>query len=87
MIGLGLWIFAILDVVATDEVLVRNLPKMAWLFLVILVPTVGAIAWLALGRPMYAGWLPGDTRRRSPGWSQRQVRGPEDSDEWNRRNE
>lgn len=46
-----LWIWAVLDVIATDSILVRNLPKGTWLFVVILVPTVGAVAWLVLGRP------------------------------------
>ena len=51
--------------------------------LVVFIPTVGAVAWLALGRPLYAGWAPGDTRtraeRRPP---KRRVVGPEDSDAW-----
>jgi len=78
LIGLGLWIFAIFDVIATEEMLARNLPKMAWLFLVILVPTIGAIAWIGFGRPLNAGWRPGDTAVRRP----RRPLGVEDSDQW-----
>ena len=48
---LGLWLFAIFDVIATDASLCRNLPKGVWLILVILLPDVGSVAWLALGRP------------------------------------
>ena len=60
----GLWLYAIFDVISTDEALVRNLPKTMWIFLVIILFDVGAIAWLLLGRPKYAGWQPGDTSYR-----------------------
>lgn len=72
----ALWLYCILDVIAADPVLVRNLPKGAWLVLVILLPDIGSLAWLALGRPLYAGWRPGDTGSRPP--SHRAL-GPEDS--------
>lgn len=71
---IALWIYCILDVIATDDVLVRSLPKMAWLFIVIVLPDIGSIAWLALGRPVFAGWRPGD----SAGRQTRRVVAPED---------
>ena len=71
---IALWIYCILDVIATDEVLMRGLPKMAWLIVVIILPDIGSIAWLALGRPAFAGWRPGDTAGRQT----RRVVGPED---------
>ncbi|WP_090012247.1 PLDc N-terminal domain-containing protein [Lentzea albidocapillata] len=49
---LGLTIFAVVDVITTDEGSVRNLPKMVWLLLVLLFPLVGSIAWLLAGRPV-----------------------------------
>jgi hypothetical protein len=73
-----LWIYCILDVIATESILVRNLPKMAWLLIVIFVPTVGSIAWLALGRPPYAGWRPGDTGTRPAASARPRAVGPED---------
>lgn len=60
----ALWLYCIFDVIAADNVLVRNLPKGLWLVLVIFLPTIGSIAWLTLGRPLYASWRPGDTRSR-----------------------
>lgn len=81
-LAFGLWIYAVLDVIATDESLVRNLPKMVWLLLVLFVPTIGAVAWLGLGRPLYAGWRPGDTTSR--GRPQPRYRGPEDDPDFNR---
>ena len=78
-----LWIWAVLDVIATDKVLVRNLDKMVWLLLVIFVPTVGAVAWLALGRPANAGFSPGSTQvRRPPSTYKPAPLGIEDSDAW-----
>ena len=74
------WVYAVLDVIASESTLVRNLPKPTWIFLVIFVPAVGAVAWLALGRPINSGWRPGDTAIRP----RRTVRGLEDSEEWSR---
>ena len=71
---LALWVFCVLDVIATDDALVRNLPKGMWLLIVIFLPDLGSLAWLLLGRPMYAGWRPGDTSRRPP----KRYIGPED---------
>ncbi|MQB01398.1 MAG: hypothetical protein GEU78_14085 [Actinobacteria bacterium] len=77
--ALALWVYCIFDVVSTDESLTRNLPKIVWLMLVIFVPTVGSIAWLVLGRPVDAGFTPGDPRPRiaPPRRSQRAL-GPDD---------
>jgi len=80
-LALAVWIYCILDVIASEEVLVRNLPKMAWLMIVLLFSAVGSIAWLALGRPLYAGWRPGDMgggggQRARP--TTQRVLGPED---------
>lgn len=87
MLFLLLWIYCVFDVIATDSVLMRNLPKITWLIVVIFVPTVGSVAWLALGRPMYAGWMPGDTSTRQPPSAPKRraaPRGLEDSDAWRR---
>ncbi len=59
---LAFWIWAIFDCIATDGSLCRNLPKVVWLILVILLPTIGSLAWLLLGRPLRAGWQPGSTQ-------------------------
>ena len=78
LIAMALWIYCIFDVIATEEVLIRNLPKTVWLLIVIFLPTVGALAWLLLGRPPYAGFRPGDTSPRRA----RPVRGPDDDPGW-----
>ncbi|MFD5825771.1 PLDc N-terminal domain-containing protein [Lentzea sp. NPDC060358] len=52
MLVLGMVIFAVVDVVTTDDGSVRNLPKLLWLLLVLLFPLVGSIAWFVAGRPV-----------------------------------
>lgn len=48
---LGLWIFSIIDVITTPEDRCRNLPKVVWVLIVLLLTFVGAIVWLFAGRP------------------------------------
>lgn len=46
----ALWVFCFIDVIVADETRVRNLPKLVWLLIVLLLPDIGSIAWLLLGR-------------------------------------
>jgi hypothetical protein len=50
VVGLVLWIFCIIDAITAREDSVRNLPKIVWIFIVLLFPLVGSIAWLVAGR-------------------------------------
>ena len=51
LVELGLLVYCVLNIITTPEGQVRNLPKLLWLLLVIIVPIVGSIAWLVAGRP------------------------------------
>jgi hypothetical protein len=51
LIVIALWIFCVVDTITTPENQVRNLPKLAWVFIVLLFLDIGAIAWLIVGRP------------------------------------
>ncbi|MGQ0743568.1 MAG: PLD nuclease N-terminal domain-containing protein [Acidimicrobiales bacterium] len=51
VLGMVIWVAAVLDCIGTDEHRCRNLPKGTWIMLVLFVPVVGGVAWLALGRP------------------------------------
>ena len=75
---MALWAFCVFDVIATQESMVRNLPKTLWLVIVIFVPTLGSIAWLILGRPENVRFTPGSTDYRAP----RRPVGPEDALDW-----
>jgi hypothetical protein len=57
LIVLAGWIFCFIDVVTTPQSRCRNLPKLAWVFIVLLFMVVGSIAWLLAGRP----WAPKGT--------------------------
>ena len=50
LIFLAVWIFCFIDVLTTPEASCRNLPKLAWIFIVLLLPGIGSIAWLIAGR-------------------------------------
>jgi hypothetical protein len=60
------WIWALLDCIATDSALCRNLPKPMWVILVLILPDIGALAWVLLGRPERANWRPGSTDYAKP---------------------
>jgi hypothetical protein len=47
----ALWVFCVIDVITTDEALCRNLPKMMWVGIVVLLFDVGGVLWLVAGRP------------------------------------
>jgi len=57
---IALDVFCVIDLIQTRDDEVRNLPKIAWLLLILIFPPIGSIAWLAAGRPQ-----PG-SRRSSP---------------------
>lgn len=69
------WIWALLDCIATDSAMCRNLPKMVWVVLILLLPDIGALIWLLLGRPERASWRPGSSDYAAP----RRPVGVEDS--------
>ena len=56
------WVWAIIDVISTDEALARNLPRLTWLLIVLILPDIGALCWVLLGRPEAAGFWPGTVR-------------------------
>lgn len=49
------WVWCVLDVIRTEAAAVKYMHKLVWLVLVVLVPTVGSIAWLLVGRPVTIG--------------------------------
>lgn len=54
LIQIALMVFCLVDCIQTEPAEVRNLPKLAWIALIIIVPLVGSIAWLLAGRPSSA---------------------------------
>ncbi|MBF6126746.1 PLDc N-terminal domain-containing protein [Nocardia brasiliensis] len=55
LLTLALWVYCLIDIITCPEAGIRHLPKMGWLIVVILIPTVGALLWLFAGRPEHEG--------------------------------
>ena len=54
LVDLALLVIALIDCLSTDEFAVRNLPKVVWVFLILLFSPIGAIVWFVAGRPQKA---------------------------------
>lgn len=54
VLEVALLVFGLIDCIIADSARVRNLPKWGWVLLIIVIPLVGAIAWLVAGRPRRA---------------------------------
>jgi hypothetical protein len=65
LVDMALVVIALIDCLSTDDYAVRNLPKVAWVFIILLFSPVGPIAWFVAGRPEKARtgaagiWRPG----------------------------
>ena len=86
LIAFAVWVFCIIDVITTPDGECRNLPKLAWLLLVIILVDVGSIAWLVAGRnwtPRPAE-LPYKGNRGRPATAPRRFNGtnPDDDEEF-----
>lgn len=44
-------LYALIDALMTPDTQIRNLPKLLWLLVIVVLPFLGAVAWLLLGRP------------------------------------
>ena len=51
LVALALSIYCVVDCVQSDDSQVRGLPKLIWVFVILLFPFAGSIAWLVAGRP------------------------------------
>jgi hypothetical protein len=84
LIAFAVWIFCIIDVITTPDEQCRNLPKLVWLLLVIILVDIGSIAWLVAGRT----WtprnpdLPYKGNRGTPRTAARRASNPDDDEEF-----
>jgi|FreactcultuFSWF8_1027224.scaffolds.fasta_scaffold00004_318 hypothetical protein len=51
LISFGVELYALIDAARTEQSLVRNLPKWAWVLTVLFFGFFGALAWFFAGRP------------------------------------
>ena len=62
LLELVLVVYCLVHVITSPQDEVRNLPKWAWILLILFFPLVGGIAYLIAGRPVSqsrSGWAPG----------------------------
>ncbi|MCW2899722.1 MAG: hypothetical protein JWO67_1987 [Streptosporangiaceae bacterium] len=83
LVALGVWLFCLFDVLTTDEAEVRSLPKFGWFLIVLLGFWLGAVLWMAAGRPRQ----PADPAARTWPGADEQIprdlpRGPDDDPEF-----
>ena len=62
---LVLWLYCIYDVVTTDHAIMQHLPKAVWILIVVLLPDLGSLLWLGLGRPRVWARRANDPARRA----------------------
>jgi hypothetical protein len=48
---LVIFVYGLVDVIRTDARLTRGISKPAWIIVMIVLPVIGAILWLLIGRP------------------------------------
>jgi phospholipase D-like protein len=67
LVVVALWIFCLVDVIVSKEDECRNLPKLLWLLIVLMLPDVGSVLWLIVGRPrgLRQSWQQRATRPRT----------------------
>ncbi len=82
LVFLAVWIFCFIDVLTTPEAACRNLPKLAWIFIVLLLPLVGSIAWLVAGRAWDRTTIAAPRATARAGQARRVPSNPDDDDEF-----
>jgi hypothetical protein len=67
-IDIALLIFCLVDVISIYEWRIKSLNKLAWVFIIILLPLLGSVLWLTLGKSHASGDQPagGARQRRGP---------------------
>jgi len=85
LLDLALLVVALIDCLSVEEYSIRALPRVAWVFLILLFSPIGAIAWFIAGRPARPVRLSnGQTWRPGNGFPEqdRPRRAPDDDPEF-----
>ena len=51
LVDLALVVMALIECLAAEETAIRGLPRIGWIFVILLFGPVGALAWFVAGRP------------------------------------
>jgi hypothetical protein len=85
LVDLALIVIALIDCLSTEEFAVRNLPKVAWVFIILLFAPIGPVVWFVAGRPQAhrvgsaGAWRPGNG---FPEYDRPRTRAPDDDPEF-----
>lgn len=71
-LAVGVIIYSLIDCARSDARDIRGLRRGPWLAIILLLPVIGGVLWLTLGRPRYA----------SPGSVPTRGKGPDDDPEF-----
>jgi hypothetical protein len=55
VLSIAIQLYGLIDCAQREDTEVRSLPRWGWLIIIVLVPTIGAIAYLIAGRPKRPG--------------------------------
>ena len=64
--SLTLIVYAVIDCARTSPADIRRLTRRAWLSVILVLPVIGALSWLLLGRPPHHGHRPVAARPPAP---------------------
>ena len=81
LLSFALTVYCVIDAFQTDEADMRNLPKVAWVVLVLLLPVVGPVSWLLFGRPTRHSTAASSQQRRKDQRLERERRRPRGPDD------
>ncbi|MCD1146225.1 PLDc N-terminal domain-containing protein [Kocuria sp. LUK] len=65
-LAVGVIVYSLIECARTDSVAMRGLRKGGWIAVILLLPLVGALLWLFLGRPRAAQETGGPARAKGP---------------------
>jgi hypothetical protein len=55
VLSIAIQLYGLIDCAQRDDSEVRSLPRWGWLIIIVLIPTIGAVAYLVAGRPKRPG--------------------------------
>lgn len=66
VLSIALTVYALADCVQTEDERIKGLPRWAWIVLIVLLPWVGPITWMFVGKERSTGGGGGQQRRSGP---------------------
>ena len=55
VLSIAIQLYGLIDCAQREDSEVRSLPRWGWLIIIVLIPTIGAVAYLVAGRPKRPG--------------------------------